>query len=151
VTLLSDGPTARVLLTVGIAGLLALATGIAVPSTATVGAGLALLGSQYVLHLVLDKPPADAQAAVVATALLGAGELAFWSIALRRRGPREPGRHARRLAFELALVLAGLVLAAVVLALADMARVSGAGIELVGGAAAAGLLGLTVLALRPGP
>lgn len=147
--LLSNGPTAQVLVAVGLAGSLTIATGIAVPSAATVGAGLALLGGQYGLHLVVDEPPADAKAAAVAAALLGAGELAFWSIELRGRGPREPGRRARRLGFELALVLAGLSLAAVVLVLADLGRVGGAGIELVGGAAAAGLLGLAVLALRP--
>ncbi len=128
---------------------MALAVGIAAPSTATVGAGLALVGGQYGLQLVLDDPPPDAKAAVVAAALLGAGELAFWSIELRRRGPREAGRRARRIGFELILVLAGLVLAAVVLALADVGRVGWAGIELVGSVAAIALLGLAVLALRP--
>ena len=128
---------------------MALAAGIAVPSTTVVGAGLALLGGEYGLHLVLDEPPADAGAALVGAALLGVGELAFWAIELRGRAPREPGRQARRLGFELALVLGGLTLAAVVLALADVSRVAVMGIELIGGAAAAGLLGLAVLALRP--
>ena len=149
VALLSSRPTAQVLVAVGVAGSLALAAGIAVPSTAAVGAGLALLGGEYGLHLVLDEPPADTGAALVAAALLGAGELAFWAIELRGRAPREPGRQARRLGFELALVLGGLTLAAVVLALADVSRVGVTGIELVGGAAAAALLGLAVLELRP--
>lgn len=151
VALLSSGPTAAVLAAVGVAASLVLAAGIAVLSPATVGAGLGLLGGQYGLHLVLDEPPADAKATAVAAAILGVGELAFWSIELRGRGPREPGRSARRLGFELTLVLAGLTLAAVVLALADAGRVGGAGIELVGGAAAAGLLGLAVLAFRSKP
>ena len=150
VALLSDGPTARVLVAVGIAGSVVLAAGIAVPSTTVVGAALAALGGEYGLHLVLDAPPADGRAALVAAALLAVGELAFWSIELRRRAPREPGRQARRLGFELALALGGLVLAAAVLALADASRIGGAGIEIVGGAAAAALLGLAVLALRPG-
>jgi hypothetical protein len=149
VVLLSSGPTAKVLLAVGVAGAAALAAGIALTSPAAVGAALALLGGPYCLHLVLDEPPADARAAVIAAALLGTGELAFWSIELRGHVPHEPGRRARRLGFELALVLAGLALATVVLVVADVGRVGGAGIELVGGAAAAGLLVLAVLALRP--
>jgi len=126
-----------------------LAVGIAVPSAAIVGAGLALLGCEYGLQLVIDEPPADARAATVAAALLAAGELAFWSIELRADATREAGRRARRLGFELALVLGGLALAAAILAVADISKVGGAGIELVGAAAAAGLLGLAVLALRP--
>jgi hypothetical protein len=139
------------LVAVGAAGAAVLAVGIALPSPAAVGAALALLGGQYCLHLAVDDPPADAKAVAVAAALLGAGELAFWSIELRGHVSHEPGRHARRLGFELALVLAGLALATVVLVLADIGQVHGAGIELVGGAAAAGLLGLAVLALRPRP
>ena len=134
---------------VGIAGSFALAAGLVVPSTTTVGTGLALLGCEYGLHLVLDEPPADARAAAVAAALLAAGELAFWSLELRGDVAREAGRRARRLGFELALVLVGLALAAAILALADVGRVDGPGIELVGAAAAAGVLGLALLALRP--
>ncbi len=128
-----------------------LAAGLAVPSAATVGTGLALLGCEYGLHLVLDEPPVNANAAAVGAALLAAGELAFWSIELRCDATREAGRAARRLGFELALVLGGLALAGAILALADVSRVGGAGIELVAGAAAAGLLGLVLLALRPLP
>lgn len=147
--LLSSRPTEQVLVVIGIAGSLALAAGIALPSTTAVGAGLALLGGEYCLHLVLDGPLADAGAALIAAALLAVGELAFWAIELRRRAPREPGRQARRLGFELALVLGGLTLATAVLALADVSRVAVTGVELVGGVAAAVLLGLAVLALRP--
>ena len=129
---------------------MALTAGIAVRSATAVGAALALVGGQYCLYLVLDRPPADAKAAAVAATLLAAGELAFWSIELRERAAPEPGRRARRIGYELTLVLAALALAALILVLADLSRVRGAGIELVGGAAATGLLGLAVLALRPG-
>ena len=146
---LSDGPIARLLLAIGAAAMLALAVGLAIPSPVAVGASLVLLGGEYGLYLVADRPPADARAASVAAALLACGELSFWSIELRTEAGREAGRPARRLGFELAVVLGGFALAAAVLAVADAGQVRGSGIELVGGAAAAALLGLAVLALRP--
>ncbi len=149
VALLSHGPTARLLMAVGVVAVVTLGAGIAVPSPATIGVGLAFLGGEYCLRLVLDGPSADGRAAVVAAALLAAGEFAFWSIELRGGGTREPGRRARRLGSEFALGLGGLTVAALVLAIGDVVKVRGLGIELVGGAAAAALLSLAVRMLRP--
>jgi hypothetical protein len=148
---LSSETTAELLALTGGAGTLALAVGVAIAFPTVIGSGVGAVGLAYTLHLVLDDPPLDARASIVAAGLLAAAELASWSIELRRDTAGEPGRHLRRLAFELALVLGGLLLAAGLLATADVSQVGGVGIELVGGAAAAGLLGLALLGVRRSP
>lgn len=117
----------------------------AMPATAS---GVTLVGAAYALHLVLDDPPLDARAAVVAAGLLLAAELASWSGELRREVSREPGRQLRRLGLELSLCLGGMLLSALVLAAADLGRIRGIAIEAAGAAAATVLLWLVLDALR---
>jgi hypothetical protein len=148
---LSGDTTAELLALIGGTGTVALALGTVLGLPAVIAGGVGAVGLTYALHLVLDDPPLEARAAIVAAGLLACAELASWSVELRRDPAGEPGGHLRRLAFELALVLGGLLLAAGLLATADVSRVGGVGIELVGAAAAAGVLGLALLAVRRAP
>jgi hypothetical protein len=107
-----------------------------------------VLGVAYSFHLIFDRPPVDARAALVGAGLLGVAELAFWSIELRREVAREPGRHLRRLTAELALCLGGLALAAVVLAASDVGHGGNVAVQVAGTAAAIALALLLVAALR---
>ncbi|HZO50674.1 MAG TPA: hypothetical protein VFB26_11050 [Gaiellaceae bacterium] len=149
--LLAHGDRAALVAAPGAAGLAALGAALAFGSPAGAAAGLALVGCGYALHLVLDEPPLDGRAAIVAAGLLTAGELAFWSLELRGEVVAEPGRMLRRLGLELALGVAGLLLAGLVLTAADLARVGGLATEAAGAAAAAALLALWLRSLHRGP
>ena len=97
-----------------------LGAGVLVRRTAVVAVGIALLGAGYAAHLVLDDPPLDSRAALVAAGLLLAAELGCWSIELGREVTREPGRNLRRLVAELGVCTGGLALSALVLAAAAL-------------------------------
>jgi hypothetical protein len=135
------------LLAVGIAGVGILAAGVLLGWVTTITVGVFLLGATYATHLVLDDPPLDGRAALVAGGLLLAAELGSWSIELRRERTREPGRGLRRLVSELGLCLAGFAVSALVLAAADIGRVRGVSIEVVGAIAATALLWFALRAL----
>ena len=132
----------------GVVGLGAVAVGVAGSWVTAVAAGVFLLGGTYATHLVLDDPPLDGRAALYGGGLLLVAELGSWSGELRRERTREPGRTLRRLVAELGLCVAGLAIAALVLAVADIGRVGGVAIEVVGAIAAAALLWLALQALR---
>jgi len=139
-----------VLLAVGLTGAGVLAAGVLVGWVTTIAVGISMLGATYATHLVLDDPPLDGRAALVAGGLLLAAELGCWSIELRRERTHAPGRGLRRLVAELGLCAGGLALSALVLAAADIGRVRGVAIEVVGTVAAAALLWLALRALaRP--
>jgi hypothetical protein len=136
------------LLALGVAALGVLAAGMLVGSVATIAVGAFMLGGTYATHLVLDDPPLDGRAALVGCGLLLAAELGSWSVELRRERTHEPGRAFRRLVAELGLCLGGLAVSALVLAAADIGRVGGVAIEVVGALAAATLLWLALQTLR---
>jgi hypothetical protein len=149
-SLLSQGDRAKMLLLVGVAGLALFAVGVLLGRATAIALGVFVLAGAYVTHLVLDDPPLDRRAALVAGGLLLAAELGSWSAELRRASTREAGRTLRRLAAELVLGTGGVAVSALVLAAADVARVEGIGIEAAGAVAAAALLWLAVRALsRP--
>jgi hypothetical protein len=148
---LSDDSTAELLALIGGTGTAGVALGIVAGLPPAIAGGVGTIGLAYALHLVLDDPPLEARAAIVAAGLLACAELASWSVELRRDASGEPGRHPRRMAFELALVLGGLLLAAGLLATADVSRMGGVAIELVGAVAAAVVLALALLAVRRRP
>jgi hypothetical protein len=139
-----------VLLAVGVAGVGVLAAGVLLGWMTTITVGIFLLGATYAAHLVFDDPPLDGRAALVAGGLLLAAELGCWSIELRRERTHEPGRGLRRLVAELGLCAGGLAVSALVLAAADVGRVRGVAIEVVGVIAATTLLWLAARTLaRP--
>jgi hypothetical protein len=147
-SLLSRGDRAALLLALGVLGLGALLAGVAGGWATAVAAGVFLLGGAYVTHLVLDDPPLDARAALYGGGLLLAAELGCWSGELRRERTTETGRALRRLVAELGLCVGGLAISALVLAAADIGRVGGVVIEVVGAIAAGALLWLALQALR---
>jgi hypothetical protein len=137
---------------VGAAGVAVLAGGLALSRPVLVAPAAALLGAAYATGRVAEGGPADLQAPLVAAALLVTCELAYWSHELRTTSPDEPGALPRRVSW-LALLAVGAYLCGVlVLALADLVRLDGIAIEVVGVAAAAVLAGgLVVLARRGQP
>ncbi|HXY17561.1 MAG TPA: hypothetical protein VEH79_05280 [Gaiellaceae bacterium] len=147
--LLSHGEQTSPVLGVGLAGLVMLALGTAAARTAVVATSIAVLGSAYALHLVLEHPPVDTRAALFGAGLLATAELACWSAELRREvAAPEAGRHLRRLAAEIALCLGGLALAALVLAATDIGHHGGVAVQIAGAGAAVALAALAVDTLR---
>ena len=126
-------------------------------ATLTVGraepivAALALLGAAYALVLVIDEPVLDGRSAIVGAALLAIGELAYLSVEVRPAVTEEAGAATRRVAFVAMLTLFALGLGGAMLAVVDLLRTGGIAIEVVGVAAAAGVVGLLVLAAREAP
>jgi hypothetical protein len=110
--------------------------------------GLALLGAAYAVILVVDDPPLDGRSTIVGAAMLAVGELAYLSLDARTAVTAEAGALARRVASVAVLVLLALGVGATVLAVVDLLRTGGLAIEAVGVAAAAGAMGLLVLAAR---
>jgi hypothetical protein len=136
------------LLVLGVVGLGAVVVGVAGGWVTAVAAGVFLLGGSYATQLVLDDPPLDGRAALYGGGLLLVAELGSWSSELRRERTSEPGRALRRLVAELGLCVGGLAISALVLAAADIGRVGGVAIEVVGAIAAGALLWLALQALR---
>ena len=110
--------------------------------------GLVLLGAAYAVILVVDDPPLDGRSTVVGAAMLAVGELAYLSFDARTAVTAEAGALARRVASVAVLVLLALGTGAAVLTVVDLLRTGGLAIEAVGVAAAAGAMGLLVLAAR---
>ena len=110
--------------------------------------GLVLLGAAYAVILVVDDPPLDGRSTVVGAAMLAVGELAYLSFDARTAVTAEAGALARRVASVAVLVLLALGVGATVLTVVDVLRTGGLAIEAVGVAAAAGAMGLLVLAAR---
>jgi hypothetical protein len=109
---------------------------------------LALLGAAYAAILVIDDPPLDSHSILVGGALLAAGELAYLSLEARSAVTEETGAIARRFAGVSMLVLFALAVGGALLAVVDLLRTGGLVIEFLGVAAAAGAVGLLVLAAR---
>lgn len=128
------------MLGVGLAG--TLVVGVALAWPAALGTGLALLGAAYALLLAIDTPPLDGRAAIVAAGVMVTGELATWSLELRRTSPGEAGEAARRLPWISLLGVGALAGAGAVLTLVDLARTEGIVVEAVGALAAVAVLAL---------
>jgi len=125
-----------------------LAVTLAIGRPGPIVGALALLGGAYAVILVIDEPPLDGRAAIVGAALLTIGELAHLSVEARPAVTEEAGAAARRIAAVAVLALCALGLGGAVLAVVDVYRTGGIAIEVVGVAAAAGAVGLLVLAAR---
>ena len=112
---------------------------------------LALLGAAYAAILVIDEPALDGRSAIVGAALLAIGELGYLSVEVRPAVTEEAGAATRRVAFVAMMTLFALGVGSAMLALVDLLRTGGIAIEAVGVAAAAGVVGLLVLAAREAP
>ena len=107
---------------------------------------LALLGAAYAAILVIDEPALDGRSAIIGAALLAIGELGYLSVEVRPAVTEEAGAATRRVAFVAMMTLFALGVGGAMLALVDLLRTGGIAIEAVGVAAAAGVVGLLVLA-----
>jgi len=112
---------------------------------------LALLGAAYAAILVIDEPVLDGRSAIIGAALLAIGELGYLSVEVRPAVTEEAGAATRRVAFVAMMALLALGIGSAMLALVDLLRTGGIAIEAIGVAAAAGVVGLLVLAAREAP
>jgi hypothetical protein len=134
----------------GLAG--AALTAAAVVAPVVLGPALAALAGAYVALLLIDEPPLDTRAAGVAMALVVVGELVGWARELAGATRDEPGNAWRRPVWIAGMGMSALGLAWGVLAVADLARVQGLAIEVVGAVAAlAALLVVRRAAARTSP
>ena len=115
------------------------------------GWGFAVLAGAYTALLGHEVDGLDTRAPVVAAALFGVAELAYWSLELRGAVADEPGTYFRRAAL-LALMLAGVVAIGIaLLAVVEAVSAGGLAVELVGAAAAVAAVALVALAARRAP
>ena len=97
---------------------------------------------------MIDAPTLDARSAVVAATLLAIGELAHLSLEARLAVTGEGGTLARRVGWIAVLAVIALGLGASIIAVVDVLRTGGLAVEVVGVAAAVGIVALLVLAAR---
>jgi hypothetical protein len=108
-----------------------------------------VLGGYYGLQLAVDDRAFDAALPFVAVGLLLTAELAWWSLEEREPVEGDPGDGLRRLGFAVGLATATFVLSTLLLVLVDAVQAGGLALDLVGTAAAAGVV-LTVVLLARG-
>ena len=143
------GPDAAQLVAVlGAAATILLVAALTIRRPEPIAVALALLGAAYALILAIDSPALDERAAIVGATLLVVGELAHLSVESRPAATEEAGADATRAAFVALLALIALGLGEAMLALTDLLRTGGFAVEAVGAVAAAGAVGLLVLAAR---
>ena len=146
---LAAGPDAvRPVAGIGAAAVVTLALSLAIGRPEPVVAALVLLAAAYVAVLVIDAPSLDARSAVVGATLLAIGELAHLSLEARLAVTGEGGTLARRVGWIAVLAVITLGLGASIIAVVDVLRTGGLAIEVVGVAAAVGIVALLVLAAR---
>ena len=138
----ATGPVA----TLGAVAVILLSVSLVARKHEPVAVTLALLGASYATILVIDSPPLDARAAVVGACLLAIGELAHAAIDARSAVTEEAGATARRIGSLALLVLGALFAGGTLVTLVDLLRTGGLVIDVLGAAAAAGAVGLLVLA-----
>jgi hypothetical protein len=107
---------------------------------------VAFVAAAYAAALVLRDQSIDPYAPVFGGGLLLLAELAQW--ALERPVPPEPGLAARRASLTAATVVAAGGVGAVVLAMSELATEGGVLLQLVGVAAAVGVLAVVVVYAR---
>ncbi len=129
--------------------LTALLTGLIAGWTPLLPVAVGLLGAIYASHLRVDHVALDLRAPAIAAGLFVTAELGYWSLDEREGICGEPGEGLRRASVIAALAVVAVLAGAAVLALADVMRVRGLAIDLVGALAAVGVV-LAVLAAARG-
>jgi hypothetical protein len=107
-----------------------------------------VLGGYYGLQLAVDDRAFDVALPLVAVGFWVMAELAFWSLEEREPVAGDPGDGLRRLAFVAGLAVATFVLSTLLLVLVDVVQAGGLALDLVGTAAAAGVVLTVVLLAR---
>lgn len=124
------------ILAIGCAGGVLLATVLVRAVEELLASALFLGGAAYVLGLLAGHHVLDDGVPLVAAGLLACGELATWSVQEQSRGPVERGVPAARAGATFALLVGGLFVAAIVLAVAALPAGAGLGWTVLGAAAA---------------
>ncbi len=147
---LAAGPdAARPVVGIGAAAVVTLALSLAIGRRPEpVAAALVLLAAAYVAVLVIDVPTLDSRSAVVGATLLAIGELAHLSLEARATVTGEAGTLARRVGWIAVLSMIALGLGASIIAVVDVLNTGGIAVEVIGVAAAVGIVALLVLAAR---
>ena len=143
-----DGYLARAIVLVTVVAAAVLAVGLVLNLPLTIPGAIAALGGAYIAILVFETDALDTRAPAVAATLLAVGELAYWSLDLKRPVADEPGTALRRLAVVALLLLGTLGLGVGVLALVEAVAAGGPAVDLAGALAAVGVLALLALAAR---
>lgn len=112
---------------------------------------VALPGAAYATLLVLDDPPLDGRAALLAAGLVVTAGLADWSLELRTTSPDEPGGRWTRLAWIAVGGLATVAVCGAMLAAVDLVRAEGVAVQALGAVAALAALALLVALARDRP
>jgi hypothetical protein len=105
--------------------------------------GVAILGAEYAVSLLLRGGTIDGKAPLFAVGLLLVAEGSYWSF--EPHLPSDPGIAGRRLGRLAILGLVGGGVSALVLAVSELAAEGGLGLEALGVAAAGGALTLVAL------
>jgi hypothetical protein len=106
------------------------------------------MGGYYGLQLAVDDRAFDAALPLVAVGLLLVAELTWWSLEEREPVDGDDGDGLRRLALVAGLATATFVLSTLLLVLVDVVQSGGLALDLVGTAAAAGVVLTVVLLAR---
>jgi hypothetical protein len=101
---------------------------------------IGLVGVGYAAELAVDNAALDLAAPAVAVGLFLAAELAYWSLDERIVTSGDPGQSLRRTALVALSATAIFVVGSVLLTLADEIRARGLALDLIGAAAAVGVL-----------
>lgn len=149
--LVASADAAATVVALGGVAIACLVATLAVGRADSIVGALALLGAAYAVILVIDDPVLDGRSAIIGAALLAIGELGYLSVEVRPAVTEEAGAATRRVAFVAMMTLFALGVGSAMLALVDLLRTGGLAIEAIGVAAAAGAVGLLVLAAREAP
>ena len=125
--------------------LFVLMAALALNVAAIVPFAIGLLGVEYVVIVGFEAEALDTRAPLVAGALLAVAELAYWSLELRGSVVDEPGTYLRRVAVLASLVLGVVAVGIGALALVEAVSAGGVAIDILGAAAAIGVLALLAL------
>jgi hypothetical protein len=128
--------------------LLCLAAGLAIPWSAALATGIALLGAEQAVRLATGPAHADPWTPIYAAGFLLAAELAWWSIEPRVPSFSELPVLVNRLAVIVISCAGGAVLAALVVLAAGAPLRGGVGLEVVGVVAAAAALTVVATVAR---
>jgi hypothetical protein len=100
----------------------------------------------YIAILTLEIESLDSRSALLAALMLGATELAYWSLELRGALMDEPGTYLRRVALIAGLVVGTFAGGTAVLALVEGFSTRGPAVDALGAAAAIAAVALLLLA-----
>jgi len=145
----SAGGSPGILVSLGLMALALLVVSLVTGWAGGIGWSLGLLGSEYLLPIVVRGGSLDVWVPMVAAGLLLIAELGWWSWELGLPSVDEPTIYLRRAVLTLGVGFISVVLGAAVLAAASLVTVAGLPMRAVGTAAMVALLTLVaVLALR---